>query len=390
MRVLYITNISLNERTGSRTHIIEFAENFQQIGNKLLMIFPTYLRNQKREFNFKTKQIYFHRKNIMTDMLYALISPILLIYYKFNFKADIIYCRGVSRAALVIPICRLLNFKTVLEINGVTKDELRLENCNQFILFVVLLIYKLHCHLSDLIIAVSEGVKKRIMLDYHIRNDKIFVVNNAANVQVFKPLDKSNCRRLLNLNNDFYIGFVGSFGTWHGIDNIFSAASHLKKFKYDEIKFFLIGNCDSEEKKRLTNLMTKLGIEKCLIFAGEIEYSKIPIYINSFDIGLAQLTNYSSIGAGSPLKVFEYLACGIPVIVSENLGEIAQIIRVNNCGYIFKQDDINDLTNIIIDAYHKKENLSRLGRNSRALAISKFSWQKNAETIQTILNELIK
>ena len=95
----------------------------------------------------------------------------------------------------------------------------------------------MNCRLADRIIVVTDGLKKRLNVDFKISKNKIFVVNNGANIEMFLPLDKNYCRKMLNLNNDFYVGFVGSFQPWHGIDKLIYAASLLKQSGYQKIKF---------------------------------------------------------------------------------------------------------------------------------------------------------
>jgi len=387
MRLLFMTQIALDIEKSSRIHMIEFSENFKKIGNEVLMIGPTYQRNRKNKYNFNLRQLYLIRQNLISDMVYALISPFLLVYYKLTFKADIIYCRGVSRTA-IIPICKLLNFKVVIEINGIIEDELKERNYNKYIISLVKSINKMNCRLADRIIVVTGGLKKRLIADFNINKNKIFVVNNGANINMFQPLDKNYCRKMLNLTNDFYVGFVGSFQPWHGIDKLIFAASFLKQSGYKRIKFLLVGNGNLTDKQRLIHLIKKMAVEEFFIFAGEIEYSKVPIYINSFDICVAPFTSVRNNSIGlSPLKVFEYLSCGKPVIISK-INEISEIIQKNNCGYIFNPDDTNDLVNRIIYAYNEKEKLNRFGRNGRALVVNQYSWNENAGKIQTILNSL--
>jgi glycosyltransferase involved in cell wall biosynthesis len=389
MRIIYMSQITLDIRDSSRIHMIEFSEHFQDLGNDVLMITPTYQRNRSPEYRFHLKQIYLFRKNALTDLIYACISPFLLLYNFIRFHADLVYCRGISKT-LIIPFCRLLGIKTFLEINGIIEDELGEKNYRKHLIDMIKLINKINFKLADGIIAVTREIKQRLMKDLDIHGSRIFVVNNGANVDLFKPLDMQLCRQRLGLDHDaFYVGFVGVFAPYHGIERLIDAAAELKKQGCHRIRFLLVGGGDAEFMTKLERIMDQHAVREYFQFTGRVDYPMIPAYINCFDVCIAQYSTFTSVGAGSPLKIFEYLSCGRPVIVSENVGELVRIIVENNAGYSFDQDNRADLPRAIVRAYKERDRLDELGANGRELILREFNWRKNAERIQDILGRFV-
>ena len=385
MRIIYMSQITLDIRDSSRIHMIEFSEHFQDLGNEVMMITPTYKRNGNPEYRFHLKQIYLIRKNALTDLIYACISPLLLLYHFIRFHADLVYCRGISKT-LTVPFCRLLGIKTVLEINGIVEDELGEKNYGRYLISMIRMINRFNFKLADAIIAVTSEIRQRLMDDLRIDGNRIFVVNNGANVDLFKPLDMAECRQRLGLGlNAFYVGFVGVFAPYHGIERLIDAAAALKAQGYEHVKFLLVGGGEAGFMSRLEQLMDQHAVRDFFHLTGRVDYSSIPEYINCFDVCIAQYSTFTSTGAGSPLKIFEYLSCGRPVIVSGNVGELAHTIVENNAGYVFDQDNSADLPRTIIRAYQNRDRLDDLGSNGRALVLKEFSWGKNAERIGEIL-----
>ena len=108
----------------------------------------------------------------------------------------------------------------------------------------------------------------------------------------------------------FVVGYVGSFSVWHGIPALLEAVEILQQTRPGEILFALVGNgeCFAEatrckEQKQLDNLWLPGPARDRQDLHG---------WMTCFDVGLC--TNLPI--QGSPLKYFEYLACGIPVLGS--------------------------------------------------------------------------
>lgn len=93
------------------------------------------------------------------------------------------------------------------------------------------------------------------------------------------------------------------------------------------------------EETKLINLVNKLGVNAHISFLGLINHKDVPSVINSFDICIAYYTKDRD-GMNSPFKVYEYLACGKPVIVSNVRGLSDKFANIAN---VAKAEDANDL-----------------------------------------------
>ena len=104
--------------------------------------------------------------------------------------------------------------------------------------------------------------------------------------------------------------------------------------KYPEINLVLIGKGDTiHEEVMIKELVVKLKIEKRVIFLGQLSREKIPLYLNNAKVLALARPKSLVADAGFPSKLTEYLATGIPVVVTE-VGEIPVYLRDNENAFI--------------------------------------------------------
>ncbi|MFA5032719.1 MAG: glycosyltransferase [bacterium] len=160
------------------------------------------------------------------------------------------------------------------------------------------------------------------------------------------------------------IGFVGLIWWWIDMELIYDVATKLHN-----CSFVFVGPV-SQKVRKLNNIY----------FLGPKPYNEIPVYINSFDICIAPF-KINDIGhAVDPLKVYEYLALGKPVIASA----IEELRKLDNLIYIAKND--TDFVNCVEKALKEKKEDLVIKRQKYA---ELNSWESRIDTmLQTIAEYL--
>ncbi len=158
---------------------------------------------------------------------------------------------------------------------------------------------------SDLIFYTSENLKKKI-----IYKSKSEFLPNGVNFNLFNQ----NFKRKKNFKNkSFNIGYVGAI---REIINENLLIKIAKKFPKDKI--FLLGPVLHNFKK-----FDKL---KNIKFLGYKKHSDIPKYLNEFDVGIIPYKVNNFTNSINPLKVYEYISAGLPVI-STNLKGLNFLVK---------------------------------------------------------------
>lgn len=226
------------------------------------------------------------------------------------------------------------------------------------------------------IIVVSDRLKEYYS-DY-VDQDRIHVIPNGVDTDKFNP-DRFTSGR----DGRFTLGFVGSFKEWHGVEHIIDAAAKLRDLK-DEIQFVLVG--DGPLLKDLQRETERHNIEDMVLFEGAVPHERVPEQLSRFDVGLAPYPDLS-VFYYSPLKIFEYMSMGKPTIASD-LGQVGRVLEKGKTGFLVPPDDLNAFVQCIRRVYDiyrdNSEKFSEICRRSRELAVSDYSWERNAERVAEV------
>ena len=181
-----------------------------------------------------------------------------------------------------------------------------------FVLFSEKICYKL----CDRIITVTDQIKNDIVQYYCVNPKKIIVIGNGVNTSLFTPHKKPVDLNITSLiSKKFIVGFSGSLICWQGVDYLISAMSYVVKEKQN-CHLVIVG--DGPEKQNLEFLTKKLNLTEYVTFIGNVDYNILPDYINLFKICICYKIPLKS--GYSPLKLFEYMSCGKPIIASNVVG----------------------------------------------------------------------
>jgi glycosyltransferase involved in cell wall biosynthesis len=379
----------MRKEGAGKTHFIEVAQNLVKLGNELLILLPGYQPRDRKNYGLSVCYVPTFRKNVLSYLLYEINSLLYLTFYILKWKPDAIYLRqGLFEVSPPI-LAWLFRVPYVIEKNGLMEDEFRSRGFSEIVIKILRLAEEINFRLSDKIVCVTEGIKREIVRRYKVNEGKLMVIPNGANIELFRPLDKRECRRKLGLEeNAFYVGFVGSFAPWQGLEILIEAAKRVKEQGYAQIKHILVG--DGEQEPLLRQKVREYKLEQEIKFTGRVTYEQVVYYINACDIAIAPFTKErNSIIGVSPLKVYEYLACGRPVIASR-LDGIKEVIEEGKCGYLFEPGDAEELAKRIIQSYQERDALQEMGLRGRRLVENKYSWRMTAKRIVKVLNEIIE
>lgn len=230
---------------------------------------------------------------------------------------------------------------------------------------------------SDGLVVVSTYLKQHL-LNLGIKESKIIVSTNAANPKKFNPsIDSTPIKKQYELTGKKVIGFVGGFYPWHGLEILVDCFIEIIG-KYQDVLLFLIG--DGPLKQRIETKIKESGLEKYVRFTGSINHNNLPDYIAAFDIAVMPDSNEY----GSPMKIYEYMAMGKPVI-APCLGPLEDGINDGKEGILFKQNDKKALINAITKLLTCDGYRNEMGQNAIKKVLSNHTWEINAQDILNLM-----
>lgn len=374
--ILYITEEILVENNAPSIHILETCKNFKSLGFNVTLLAPSLSKITNQDFTVK----YIPMTNKLKSLLFQPLLLINMLLILAKQKNTIIYIRYFPLLISPILLSKILGNTCVLEVNGKIAEEAGLLK-NGFVSSVYTFLDTINLKFSSKIITVTVGLKKYLINKYSIETNKIFVVENGVDIRKFKPMNVLKLRKKLNLDlYKTYIGYTGSIYKYQGIDYILKTAKMFVNTRKN-IEFLIITNADIQEKTRLQKKINKFHLENIVKVIGPINHEKIVYYINAFDICLCYPTRFRD-GATSPFKLFEYLACGKAVIVSDIKG----LRNTFNNYVLFAQPenpkDLSKKINLLITEVSIKNNLES---KAKAFISREHTWKQAVRKIVNIL-----
>jgi len=316
-----------------------------------------------------------------------------------EYNPNFIYQRFSSNTFFVCRLAKKLGIPIILEVNGFgdwlsnfdiyRKNLLKRFLNNIFRKKILCLIENYNFKNSSMIVTVSKVIKNNLT-EIGVPEEKILVIPNGVDTNKFdyriSGSDQSKrIKKKLKIGKESrVVGFVGTFGPWHGIENLVSAVSKIEENnKNKDLIFLLIG---SGILKRYA--VDKIGKFNNVIFTGNIPYSKIQYYFSICDILVSphSLQPDSKEFIGSPTKVFEYMAVGKGIVASD-LGQIGEVLENNRTAVLVEPGNIEELAKGILRLVNDKKLRLRLGRNAAKEVRKKYTWYINIRKLLIFMNE---
>ncbi|UCE73458.1 MAG: glycosyltransferase family 4 protein, partial [Methanomassiliicoccales archaeon] len=239
-------------------------------------------------------------------------------------------------------------------------------------------------HEAALVIAVTPGIKEHLQTLYNIPKERIAVVPNGANTELFKPMERAECIKELELNPDKrYICFTGNLAPWQGLISMIEAMPIILEEERNAV-FLVVGG--GKEKETLEKRTGELKLGNNILFAGWVDYEKVPEYISACDICVAPLAEGREKSGSSAIKIYEYLACGKPVVASDV--PFLDFLEKENCGLLVPKRDKKALAEAVLSLLGNAEQVQNMGTAGRSYVVEKGSWAGTAKRIHELLEDM--
>jgi glycosyltransferase involved in cell wall biosynthesis len=292
-----------------------------------------------------------------------------------EFRPDVVYERYSLMNLAGLLLARRAGVPHLLEVNA----PLRLERARTTGLVLpraASVVEGLLFRRSDAVLTVS-----RALHDYVIerggRPERTLVLPNGVDTQRFHPdRDRAGVRKRLGIPGDAsVIGFCGSLKPWHGTDVLLQAFAMLRA-RHVNARLLIVG--EGPQGPSLRAQSARLGVESDVVFTDHMAHEQMADLVCAMDVAAAPYRHVPDFYF-SPLKVYEYMACGRAVVASR-VGDIPELVRDGETGLLCASDDPAPLAAALIRLVEGAALRSRLGQAARAEALH-HSWSGNASHV---------
>lgn len=235
------------------------------------------------------------------------------------------------------------------------------------------------------VIAITQNLKDEFV-SRGVSPEKIIVAPDGVDLEEFDIAEtKEECRKKLSLPQDKKIVlYAGHLYDWKGTNVLLNAAKmfQVSGFRFQNIIFFFVGGT----AKDINQWSIVNGQLSNVRFVGHRPHEEIPYWLNAADVLV--LPNSAKYGISkywtSPLKLFEYMVSGRPIVASD-LPSIREILSEKNAKLI-APDDAEALASAIAYMLNNDPEAGRISAQAKE-DVKSYTWEKRAESIWRFFQE---
>jgi glycosyltransferase involved in cell wall biosynthesis len=237
--------------------------------------------------------------------------------------------------------------------------------------------------LADVIVVVSQPMADELIAR-GVPAAKILVNPNGVEPDVYSPsVDGGAVRRRHGLEGKTVIGFIGTFGPWHGAEVLARAFVELLRQSpsyRESLRLLMIG--DGVKMPEVVHVLTDGSAMEQAVLAGIVPQSDGPAYLAACDV-LASPHVPNPDGTpffGSPTKLFEYMAMGKGIVASD-LDQVGDILEHGRAAQMVIPGDVPSLVDGLRALIENPARREQLAGEARRMAVERHSWQEHTRRI---------
>ncbi|MEW6556091.1 MAG: glycosyltransferase family 4 protein [Elusimicrobiota bacterium] len=364
MKLIYIAISKIPYKTAHTLLIMKMCEAFKQCGIDVILIIPEYGNNDSTDdiFNFYGTK---HKFEIIKIPFKKSPAPTLRFAYKAiriakNVKANFV----VSMINHVVIWATLFKIPFIIDLHGrpfslMEKLSLKISNYSKSLIKIV---------------TVTQTLKNWY-IKWGIQPNNIIVLPNGADIELFPEVEYFDWKNGMPLK----VGYSGHLYKGKGMEIIVEIAKYIS-----DAEFIIIGGLEEDIHYWKNKTKDILNIK----FLGFIPNTKIPEMLNRLDILLLpNQRNVFPVGGKedigdytSPMKMFEYMATGKPIIASD-LPVLKEVLKDKINSILVPHNKPEEWINAIKFVQQNPELALKIGQQARKEVEEKYNWATRAKTL---------
>lgn len=235
---------------------------------------------------------------------------------------------------------------------------------------------------ADIIVVVSRPMRDELVAR-GVSADKILVNPNGVDPDAYSPVvDGSGVRARYGMEDETVIGFIGTFGAWHGAEvlaDAFGRLLHARPELRPRLRLMLVG--DGMRMPEVRAAIARHDVEDRCVLTGLVPQAEGPSYLAACDILVSpHVPNPDGTPFfGSPTKLFEYMAMGRPIVASA-LDQIAEVLDPSTA-VLTRPGDTDDLVRGLLEIIDDPARGAWRGQAARRAALERHTWRDHTRRI---------
>lgn len=348
-RVLYISYNSVSDPV-AQSQVIPYIERLAEYGVNISLL--TYEKRPDKgttEFNKEMKErlgrlsitwyrLRYHKRPNLPATIYDILQGIIFTYFLLlRHRFNVIHARQIVPATICMVLRKVVRFKWVFDMRGLFAEESVAHGWKEGGLKYrsVKFMEKKSLISADFITVLTRRQKDFISgWPFLSGNNKtIEVIPCCVDLKKFSVTGRNReFVDKLGLGRRFTLVYLGSLGTCYLLEEMIDFFLHLRK-KINNAFFLFVTH---SEEGLIADAAKKRGLGKDDFKVIRSDFDNVPAVLSICDAGIYFINPYMKFGS-FPIKLGEYLACGLPVVINSGIGDSEEIVKGHGIGAVVEE-----------------------------------------------------
>jgi glycosyltransferase involved in cell wall biosynthesis len=272
-------------------------------------------------------QRWHNRPRILAAVYNLLVGTAAALSVALRNRVSLFHARSILCSAMALPAVLLRRGKLISDIRGFWPDErvdAGLIPANGLVYRVLKVIERAALRRSSAVVTLTNASVPILRDDPKFGHPEapITVIPTCVDLDRFRP------RSLRRETEQFVLGYVGSFGTWYMLEETIALFAALRE-RQPEARFLIVNRHDHQAIRAAFALC---GVPESACELRSAPHGEMPELIAGMTAGVCLVRPQFSKISSAPTKFAEYLACGVPVVATDGVGDLGEIIRETGVG----------------------------------------------------------
>ena len=383
MRILVFCDEDLGVAAGGARQVLEFAQALSQRSHTIRIVAPQPAQGRQLAEEFASlsfRAISVWRMAGLRPFSFLIASWHVLRQELAAWRPDVLL--WFDSPGQIAPLLALSDHAcaTVLFVNGLPEEEVQGIWRLPFVRWVLRAALKKAACRVQAVVSICREIVAQMENAWGIPPESCHVIRNGVDENRFHPQPHEAARTALGLPIEGpYIGFVGGFFPWHGLETLIEAVPFVHA-KVPSATFLLVG--EGQTKFALEQLVQQQGLAERVRFVGRADWARVPTWIAACDVCVV-LNRQTRSYPGDSMKLWEYLSCGRPVVTTIGPG-YGETVEAIGCGLAAKPGHASDVARQLIRLLEDPDERMKMGERGRMAVIQAHTWDARAKDLEQV------
>lgn len=386
LRILVIWGETLSKPGSGAAHCRGLIEGWARDGHHVTVVTPEYGTPLRWDFPAELLPVRLGRKSLLQFVRLQLLLVSRLPSWLKRCKPDAVYVRTCFLQGVQACLSRQWGVPLIGEVDSMVDEEIRMRGRLTWLGPMTRFLDCLNNRLSDGLVCVTPGLR-----DESIRRSapplRCRAIHNGAPLAAAAPSDPRSARAKLGLTAEKPLFcFAGNFAPWQGLEFLLDAVESLPSPQRNRLSVVLMG--DGQQRQALADRIQHAGLGEIVTLLPEGPPEQVRLLLTASDAAVIPIHDPRKLRYGiSPLKFWEALAAGLPVLVPHG-SQLNEVLADLNVPGLFDPAAPASLADRLMET---ARNVDRFRARRSSLArhvISRYSWLQVCRDIEDFMRTL--